>query len=223
MHRLIPAALLALVAVGGEGFAPQHPLADLIGRPITATVTRISDGDTFDVVPSGERRALRIRLFGVDAPESGEAFSNVARNRVRVLIFGKEVRVTGVSVDTYGRLVARVALESGDLATHLLREGLACHYRRYSDDAKYADAERAARAAGAGFWASGAARPRCAAVSTAPGPEPAKSSGFVGNVSSRLFHALTCRNAGCKNCTRRFSSREEAEAAGYRAARDCLR
>lgn len=159
MPRLAPLLVLFL---GCTAAAPaQHPLADLVGRTVEGRVTRVSDGDTLDVVPDGERRAIRVRVFGIDAPERGEPFSTQARNRTRVLAFNKTVRMTGVSVDTYGRLVARLRIGDVDLGLDLLASGLACHYRRYSDDRAQADAEAAARSRALGFWASDAQKPRC--------------------------------------------------------------
>lgn len=116
-------------------------------------MTRVSDGDPLDIVPAGESRAIRVRVFGVDTPERGEPFSRVARNHTRVLAFGKPVRVTGESVDTCGRLVARLRIGDVDLGADLLREGLACHYARYSNDRAYAEAQAAAQTRGDGFWA----------------------------------------------------------------------
>lgn len=139
----------------------QHPLADLVGRSFSARVTSVSDGDTFNAIPDGERRPIRIRVFGVDAPERGEPFSTRARSHTRVLVFQKTVTLTGVDVDTYGRLVARVRVGDVDLARDLIGLGLACHYTRYSDDREYFDAEREARRRGLGFWARDAEKPRC--------------------------------------------------------------
>ena len=156
------AALFSLLAVALLAPAPaQHPLADLVAKTIDATVTRVSDGDTLDILPAGEPRAIRLRVFGIDTPERGEPFANRARNHTRVLAFGKAVRVTGQSIDTYGRLVARVRVGEVDLGADLLREGLACHYTRYSSDRVYAEAQASARTRGAGFWAQGAEKPGC--------------------------------------------------------------
>jgi hypothetical protein len=108
--------------------------------------------------------------------------------------------------------------------------GLACHYRQYSNDPVLEQAERKARAAAAGFWAAGAPQPACveresrAAANRARSPTPALASGqVIGNVSSKVYHAPTCRNAHCKNCTRVFDGAAAADAAGYRPAGDCLR
>lgn len=220
----VAGVLLAVLCAGAT--PAQHPLANLVGRTIEGRVTRVADGDTLDIVPAGETRAIRVRLFGIDAPEQGEAFSAQARNRARVLAFDKTVRMTGVSIDTYSRLVAKVRVGDVDLGLELLAEGLACHYRRYSDDRQQAAAEAAAKSSALGFWAPGAPKPRCA-MTSAPrlpsAPQGVVTTGFIGNTSSRVFHSPSCRNAGCRNCVRRFATEQEAVAAGFRPAGDCLR
>ena len=55
-----------------------------------------------------------------------------------------------------------------------------------------------------------------------PAPLPvAKSEWYVGNTNTHKFHRSTCRYAGCKNCTVRFATREEAIAAGFRPCGTC--
>lgn len=44
---------------------------------------------------------------------------------------------------------------------------------------------------------------------------------YRGNTQSHIFHRSSCRHFGCKNCTRVFSSREEAINAGYRPCKVC--
>jgi endonuclease YncB( thermonuclease family) len=159
-----------LVAPGAPAGLAQEPLRALVGTSFTARVVTVIDGDTIDVVRPGRPARLRVRLEGIDSPESGEAFSQVARARTRVLAFDKDVRVVGRDVDRYGRLVARVVVTDGatitDVSVALVAEGLACHYRLYSADPALARAEAQARAAGRGFWAPGASKPSCATRNT---------------------------------------------------------
>jgi hypothetical protein len=59
-----------------------------------------------------------------------------------------------------------------------------------------------------------------------PPPEPvplpvAKPEWYVGNTNTHKFHRSTCRYAGCKNCTARYATREEAVAAGFRPCGIC--
>ncbi len=166
-----------------------------------------------------------MRLEGIDAPERGEPFSSAATRWARVLLFDQVARVEGRDVDAYGRLVARVTVHGRDASVELIRAGLACHFTRYSSDAALARAEAEARQAGRGFWATGAARPRCATASreAVHSGKDGNAAVFRGNTSSRVYHAPWCRNDNCRNCTRVFQSEAEARAAGFRPAGDCLR
>jgi protein-arginine kinase activator protein McsA len=51
--------------------------------------------------------------------------------------------------------------------------------------------------------------------STPRGSSPEISAAYVGNVKSHKFHRNSCRYAGCRNCTAKFKSREEALNAGF--------
>jgi hypothetical protein len=99
----------------------------------------------------------------------------------------------------------------------MLSAGLACHFTRYSNDASLATAEAAAQRSGAGFWAPGATKPACTRQQrTVAGP-------FRGNSQSRVYHAPTCPNYTCRNCTQVFQTESAAREAGFRPAGDCLR
>lgn len=204
----------------------------------------MADGDTLELIPSGESKPIRIRLEGIDAPELNETFGREATAFTRRLLDKQPVRVEGRDVDGYGRLVARVIVGGRDASRALLEAGLACHFTRFANDPALATAERQARSTNQGFWSPTADKPRCTGLSTTTKPaatpggaspkdaagRTTRSSGrtnsvttFRGNVSSRLYHAASCPNANCRNCTRVFSSESEARAAGFTPAGDCLR
>lgn len=229
----VATALLTLVAVaGGLVSAPEaqgrrtdgRPAA--LGRGFTGRVVTVLDGDTLEVVTADGRR-VRIRLEGIDCPERGEPFSNVARSFTRQLAFDRTVQVEVRDVDRYGRLVARVTSEGKDLSQALVAAGLATHYTVFRFDPRLEETERRVRAERRGMWAQGLPRPptaeRDGPSSSVPRPALSSVAGpFYGNVRSRVYHAPTCRNARCKNCTREFRTQEEAQAVGFRAAGDCL-
>lgn len=121
--------------------------AELAGR---ATVI---DGDTLEL------RGQRIRLFGIDAPESGQLCQlggqayrcgQQAALALADRIGQRTVRCTAKDVDRYGRTVAVCFVGGEDLDRWMTLQGWALAYRKYSLD--YVDAEDAARTAGRGLW-----------------------------------------------------------------------
>ncbi|WP_259096362.1 thermonuclease family protein [Salinibacter ruber] len=147
-------AALLLVAVPApnaaqaqRGDAPVEP-----GQTFTARVVEVTDGDTYDV-----RRSLggevTIRLHGVDAPESAQPYGRAATRAARRYVGGKDVRVAVEEIGRYGRAVARVEVQGGDLGAMLIRDGLAWHYREYApNETGYRRLQRQARNAKRGLW-----------------------------------------------------------------------
>ncbi len=83
---------------------------ELRAAHFSGRVVGISDGDTITVMHDG---AEKIRLYGIDAPEKGQAFGNRAKQFVATLAFGKEVKIEVKGQDRYGRTVADVILPDG--------------------------------------------------------------------------------------------------------------
>jgi micrococcal nuclease len=115
-------------------------------------VVAVSDGDTITVL-SADKQQIKIRLAGIDAPESSQAFGNRAKQALAEKVAGKTIEVVTQSKDPYGRTVADLYLEGRWINLELVAEGWAWHYRQYSRDQRLADAEAAARQAGMGLWA----------------------------------------------------------------------
>jgi micrococcal nuclease len=116
-------------------------------------VVGISDGDTISVMHGG--RAEKIRLYGIDAPEKGQAFGNRAKQFVSALAYGKEVKVEVKDYDRYGRTVADVILPDGRNLNHeIVKAGFAWWYRKYAPkNAELESLESGARATRRGLWA----------------------------------------------------------------------
>ena len=94
----------------------------------------------------------KIRLYGIDAPESRQAFGQKSKQHLSSLVFGKDVRVAYKSRDKYGRILGTVYVDGLDVNLEMLRAGLAWHYKRYDKSPAYAAAESEARAAKRGLW-----------------------------------------------------------------------
>jgi endonuclease YncB( thermonuclease family) len=117
------------------------------------TVTRVYDGDTITV--SGEGREVKVRLYGIDTPESTQWYGQNAKQFTSSQLFGKTVSVDPIDIDRYGRTVAVVSV--GDLVINklLIEYGYAWVYDRYCRKpfcAEWKQLEEEARTAKSGLW-----------------------------------------------------------------------
>lgn len=129
-------------------------------------VVKVVDGDTIDIdIPDGKYDHTRIRLWGVDTPEtekspSGEMYyGDEASAFTKQLTLDKKVTVyLDKGNDTrgkYGRLLAYVQLDDRSyLNERLLTEGYAYADLRFSHSFKnkYRQLEAAARSTKQGLW-----------------------------------------------------------------------
>ena len=134
----------------------------------TFTVVNVVDGDTFDIdIPDGDKELTRIRLRGVDTPETKNPkvgvmyFGPEAAEFVKELTLGKKVTVyLAAERETrgyYGRLLAYVQLGDGRFLNEvLLSEGYAYAEVRFKHGLyhKYQQLESAARGQKKGLWAN---------------------------------------------------------------------
>ncbi|WP_460272155.1 thermonuclease family protein [Celeribacter sp. ULVN23_4] len=152
-----------------SGVQPSQSLAVAVAKPgqgVTSIsspadgVLRIVDGDT---VAIGE---IRIRLFGIDAPELSQSCSDTrgkdwscgtwSKSVLANLAAGK-VRCFARDTDRYGRTVAVCEAGGKDLNAQMVALGAAYAYEEYSSD--YVALEQTARADGLGLWRSGSQNP----------------------------------------------------------------
>lgn len=148
-------------------------LAALLVTPTDPIIGRASviDGDTIEV------HGQRIRLWGIDAPESGQTCTRdggtyrcgqEAANGLSEWIAGRRVTCAARGrADRYGRIVAMCWVQHPrdrhhtgreDLGMHLVESGLALDYARFSRG-EYAEVERRAREGRRGLWAGEFQRP----------------------------------------------------------------
>lgn len=107
----------------------------------------VIDGDTLS------RGEWRIRIYGMDAPESDQPGGPEATARMKDLVEGKTLHILPKDVDVYGRLVARVRCNGYDLAEEMVKSGYAV---ATSDFTKaYTKLEHVARHRRKGLWEKG--------------------------------------------------------------------
>jgi len=213
--------LFFLIFINHEASATEG----LVGR------VSVVDGDTL------EMHGNRIRLHGIDAPESGQSCTDeenktyrcgqLSANRMASYVSGKAVYCEILDKDRYGRLIAACSVNDVDVNQLLVSEGWALAYRQYSRD--YVSAEENAKKLGLGIWQGKFVEPwnwrRGERLEEAKAQIP-NDCIIKGNISSngKIYHTpsspwYTRTKINTAKGERWFCSEEEAEAAGWRAPR----
>lgn len=117
---------------------------------LTGVCEKVMDGDTIRVNING--REEKVRFYGIDTPESKQAYGRAARQFTAERIHGKTVTIYSLGREHYGRLLGVVEVDGQDLNLELVKAGYAWHYKQYSDSAELAAAEEEARKTKRGLW-----------------------------------------------------------------------
>lgn len=124
----------------------------LSGNFFYGKVIGVKDGDTIEVLV--DNTPYVIRLAHIDCPESRQPYASVAKQYTSSLCYGKMVKVVHHNNrDRNKRYIAEVWVNDTLLVNkHLVKNGLAWHYKQYSKDDSYALLERQARTSRLGLW-----------------------------------------------------------------------
>lgn len=125
-------------------------------------VVKVHDGDTVTVL-NRDGSLSNIRLANIDAPELTQAAGGAARDRLRELVYGRNLAVepvmgAGGIEKAQGRTVGTLR-DRNDVNYNLgqVESGNALAYQEFLRDPAVLEAELRARQGKAGFWANGAA------------------------------------------------------------------
>ncbi len=88
-----------------------------------ATVTKIVDGDTFEISRAG--RTETIRLWGIDSPEWDQPYSNEAKYLLMKTVLDTQILIHPFYYDKFGRLIASVNRSGQNINQLLVEKGLA--------------------------------------------------------------------------------------------------
>lgn len=207
----------------------SHPVPATNDKQITGTVVSVHDGDTITVFDGNEKH--KIRLDGIDAPESDQEFGSESQQYLSSIILNKTVTVFTHKIDQHGRPVGKVIYDGVDVDLELLKAGLAWHYKQYQneqspiDRTTYTEAEITARAAKLGLWVNSNAIPPWdfRHAKDDKNVEDVPKGAIIGNKNSMIYHTPGCSTCGKVSPQNQviFKNIQEAEAAGYRRAKNC--
>ncbi len=116
----------------------------------TGSVIRVIDGDTFAF--QTEDGSLIIRMYGTDAPERDQPYSKESADFLMQYL-NKEATLKTSGVDRYGRTLGVLYINNQDINLLSTKNGCSWHYKQYSKDILYAQAEAYAKKNKLGLWA----------------------------------------------------------------------
>jgi len=129
-----------------------------------AQVVRIVDGDTIQVIDSNGIK-FKIRLLGIDTPETKQRFGYESSLSLKKIIDGKAVIIISkteknkpYTLGRYNRIIGKIILNGKDINLEMVQKGMAWHYKKYiksqnvEDRQSYNNAEQDARLNKIGLW-----------------------------------------------------------------------
>lgn len=158
----LPLAAAALAILGWvfspPDFADRTSTApSATGAAWQARLVRAADGDSFTVRRTDSEREVELRLYGVDAPETGQAYGQASRRSLLHMAEGRVLTVDPVEIDAHGRTVA-VVFAAGDAASlneRQIEQGMAWYYGYFCQKpfcGAWRAKEQQARSGRAGLW-----------------------------------------------------------------------
>lgn len=144
--------VIAIVGVSYFLYEPKAPPATTPkGAEITCTVNSVYDGDTLTARCSvGE---VKVRMFGIDAPEMGQKpWGHAAKQALQGLLPDRGIRLQVQDQDRYGRTVAQVWVDDRDVGLEMVKKGWAVMYEQYNNSPAYRQAQNEAKQSRRGIW-----------------------------------------------------------------------
>ncbi|EIR8269091.1 thermonuclease family protein [Campylobacter upsaliensis] len=126
-------------------------------KELTGKVSRVIDGDTIELLaktskenPYNHIAKLKIRLYGIDAPELKQAYGKEAKEYLSALVLKQEVSLIIENKDKYDRFVGTLFLKGQDINKEMVKNGYAHAYESFSK--KYLAEQADAKMFKLGLW-----------------------------------------------------------------------
>lgn len=150
----ITTVLMVVVAIflaSASGFTSYFILAN-INHEKTFNVTKVIDGDTIEI-----ETGQKVRLLGINSPETNEHYYAEAKEKLSNLILGRSVKLESGPEDTdqYGRLLRHVFVDGTFVNLEMIKDGYATVYIVNPDEKYYLElkkAEKDAKDNKLGLW-----------------------------------------------------------------------
>jgi endonuclease YncB( thermonuclease family) len=128
----------------------DYTTADALHKKIIDAGYRVINTHNDEVLA----KKYRIRLRGIDAPESAMPYGKEAKEELTKILEGKCLTVLVFDQDQYGRCVGDIYCNGIFVQEQMLKKGLVWHYKAYDRRQELDQWEKEARAKRVGLWAS---------------------------------------------------------------------
>ncbi|ABS44423.1 thermonuclease family protein [Campylobacter jejuni subsp. doylei 269.97] len=126
-------------------------------KELTGKVSKVIGGDTIELLakisktnPYNHIAKLKIRLYGIDAPELKQAYGKEAKEYLSALVLKQEVGLIIENKDKYDRIVGTLFLKGQDINKEMVKNGYAHAYESFSK--KYLAEQADAKMFKLGLW-----------------------------------------------------------------------
>lgn len=159
-------AVLMFLNSGLKFYAIFFIAIQAIIMPVTAAniwsgrVVYVVDGDTIHVQSDdgkGKNHLRKIRIEGIDAPEVCQLYGAESRAALKKYLLKQQVTVSTISLDDYGRELAKITFNNDDVGSWMVRNGYAWSYHSKFSAGPYRADEALATRSRLGLFASGQA------------------------------------------------------------------
>ncbi|EAJ1956722.1 thermonuclease [Campylobacter upsaliensis] len=140
-----------------NAFLPQDFKEQNLEKELTGKVSKVIDGDTIELLaktskenPYNHIAKLKIRLYGIDAPELKQAYGKEAKEFLSALVLKQEVSLIIENKDKYDRFVGTIFLKGKDINKEMVKNGYAHAYESFSK--KYLAEQADAKMFKLGLW-----------------------------------------------------------------------
>ncbi|EFW5251402.1 thermonuclease family protein [Campylobacter upsaliensis] len=140
-----------------NAFLPQDFKEQNLEKELIGKVSRVIDGDTIELLAKTSKEnpynhiiKLKIRLYGIDAPELKQAYGKEAKEYLSALVLKQEVSLIIENKDKYERIVGTIFLKGKDINKEMVKNGYAHAYESFSK--KYLAEQADAKMFKLGLW-----------------------------------------------------------------------
>ncbi|EAI5602814.1 thermonuclease [Campylobacter upsaliensis] len=140
-----------------NAFLPQDFKEQNLEKELTGKVSKVIDGDTIELLAKTSKEnpynhiiKLKIRLYGIDAPELKQAYGKEAKEFLSALVLKQEVSLIIENKDKYERIVGTIFLKGKDINKEMVKNGYAHAYESFSK--KYLAEQADAKMFKLGLW-----------------------------------------------------------------------